>query len=122
MSRIDRISEEMMRALSEEIRMLKDPRVSGLVSITRCDVTGDLRYAKVYVSVYGDEEAQKKVFAGLKSAGGFLRREVAKRINLRYIPEPIFIKDDSIVRGVHISKIINDLGIEKGEDADDANE
>lgn len=108
--RIDRISEEVMKALAEAIRASKDPRVkNGLVSITRCDVTGDLRYAKVYVSVLGSEEQVRDVMQGLKSASGYLRREVGQRVQLRYAPELLFTLDDSIENGAHISKVIHDL-------------
>lgn len=108
--RIDRISEEVMKAIAQAIRDSKDPRVkNGLVSITRCDVTGDLRYAKVYVSVLGSEQQVKDVMQGLKSAAGYLRREVGQRVQLRYAPELLFTLDDSIVNGAHISKVIHDL-------------
>ena len=80
-----------MRALAEAIRTVKDPRLqNGLVSITRCDVTGDLRYAKVYISVLGTESDAKEVMRGLKSAAGWLRREVGSRVQLRYAPELVF--------------------------------
>ncbi|MGE4549608.1 MAG: 30S ribosome-binding factor RbfA [Intestinibacillus sp.] len=107
-TRIDRISEEVMKALAESIRTLKDPRVSGgLVSVTRCEVTGDLRYAKVYISVLGSEEDAKAVMRGLKSAAGFLRREVAHKVQLRYAPELQFHLDQSIVHGAHISELLH---------------
>lgn len=109
-TRIDRISEEVMKALAESIRTLKDPRVSGgLVSVTRCEVTGDLRYAKVYVSVLGSEDDAKDVMRGLKSASGFLRRDVAHRVQLRYAPELQFHLDESIVRGAHICELLHKL-------------
>ena len=109
-NRIDRISEEVHRALSEAVRTLKDPRVAGgLVSITRCDVTGDLRYCKVYVSVLGSKEQQENAIRGLKSAAGFLRREVSQMIEIRYMPELIIIPDDSISTGARISGILNTL-------------
>lgn len=107
--RIDRISEEVMKALSESLRSVKDPRVHGLVSIVGCQVTGDLRYAKVYVSVMGDKEEQKEVMRGLKSAAGYLRREVASKVQLRYAPELQFHLDESITRGAHISQVLHRL-------------
>ena len=74
--RSERISDEFQKALSEAIRTLKDPRVhEAMVSVTRCEVTGDLRYAKAYISVFGSEQQKKDVMRGLKSAGGYLRRE-----------------------------------------------
>lgn len=112
--RIDRISEEVMKAVSESIRDLKDPRTKkGLVSVTHCDVTGDLRYAKVYISVLGSTEDAKNVMKGLKSAAGFLRREVASIVQLRYAPELIFELDHSIIHGAHINEILNKM--EHGE-------
>ena len=112
-NRIDRISEEVMKALAESIRTLKDPRVSGgMVSVTHCEVTGDLRYAKVYISVLGSEDDMKAVMRGLKSASGFLRREVAHKVQLRYAPELVFHADSSITYGAHITKLLHDLGEE----------
>lgn len=109
-TRIDRISEEVMKALAESIRSLKDPRVSGgLVSVTRCEVTGDLRYAKVFISVLGSENDAADVMRGLKSASGFLRREVAHKVQLRYAPEFVFHLDQSIVHGAHITKLLHDI-------------
>lgn len=108
--RIERISEEFQKALSECIRTLKDPRVKDvMVSVTRCEVTGDLRYAKAFISVYGSEQQRKDVMRGLKSASGYLRREVASKIRLRYAPEIVFVADDSIVHGAHINQMLNDL-------------
>lgn len=109
-NRIDRISEEVMRALAEAIRTVKDPRVkNGLVSITHCEVTGDLRYAKVYISVLGSPEDAKEVMRGLKSASGYLRREVGSRVQLRYAPELVFTLDTSITHGAHITEVLNRL-------------
>lgn len=113
-TRIDRISEEVMKALAEAIRTLKDPRVSGgLTSVTHCEVTGDLRYAKVYISVLGSEEDAKAVMRGLKSASGFLRREVAHKVQLRYAPELLFHLDNSITYGAHINELLRDLETEE---------
>ena len=109
-NRIVRISEEVLRALAETIRLVKDPRVqNGLVSITHCEVTGDLRYAKVFVSVLGTPEQGAEVMQGLKSASGWLRREVGQRVQLRYAPELIFHLDASMTHGAHITKVIHDL-------------
>ncbi len=118
-NRIARISSEYQKALSEVMRTLKDPRIKGLVSITRCDVTGDLRYANVCISVLGATDSEKKdVLKGLKSASGFLRREVSRRVDLRAAPEPIFTLDDSIKRGTDILKVLSSLDIPADEDAD----
>lgn len=108
-TRINRISSEYMQALAACMRTLKDPRVQGFVSITRCEVTNDLRYAKVFISVLGDERAQKEAMRGLRSAAGYLRREVAQRVGLRAAPEPVFQLDDSIRHGAEIFSVLNDI-------------
>ena len=109
-NRIARINEEIQRQISADIRRLKDPRVSGsgMVSVTRVDTTGDLRYAKIYVSVL-DKSQEKDVLKGLKSAGGFLRRELGSALGLRYTPELIFEADDSIADGAHILEVMHDV-------------
>ena len=108
-NRIGRINEEIQRELAEQIRFLKDPRVSqvGMVSIIRVDTTGDLRYARVWVSVL-DKNQEKDVLKGLKSASGFLRRELGRKLQLRYTPELQFIADDSISQGAHILEVLRD--------------
>ena len=108
-NRIGRINEDIQRTLSELIRRLKDPRVSqvGMVSVIRVDTTGDLRYARVYVSVL-DKSREKDVMRGLKSAAGFLRRELSQSLQLRYTPELQFIADDSILQGAHILEMLRD--------------
>lgn len=107
--RIDRISSEYKQAMASSLRTLKDPRVQGLVSITRCEVTADLRYARIFVSVFGDEAAGKRAMQGLRSASGFLRREVAQKTGLRAAPEPLFSLDDSISHGTDILSILNKI-------------
>ena len=109
-NRIARINEEIQRQISADIRRLKDPRVSGsgMVSVTRVDTTGDLRYAKIYVSVL-DKSQEKDVLKGLKSAGGFLRRELGSALGLRYTPELIFEADDSIAYGAPILEVMHDV-------------
>ena len=108
-NRIGRINEEIQRELAEQIRFLKDPRVSqvGMVSIIRVDTTGDLRYARVWVSVL-DKNQEKDVMRGLKSAAGYLRRELGRALQLRYTPELQFIADDSISQGAHILEVLRD--------------
>lgn len=109
MDRTVRISEEMKREISSIIQNeLKDPRLSQLISVTNVNVTRDLRYAKVYVSIMGTEEEKKNSLNGLKSAAGFIRREVGHRVQLRYTPEVLFELDNSIEHGAYISKLIND--------------
>ena len=107
-NRIGRINEEIQRELSALLRTVKDPRVHGLVSITHVDTTSDLRYAKVYVSVL-DKSDGKDVIRGLKSAGGYLRRELGRALSLRYPPELVFQEDTSIDKGTHILKLLNDI-------------
>ena len=119
-NRIDRINEEIMRELSELLREVKDPRVHRtLLSITRVETTPDLRYAKVYVSLLDKQYTQETV-AGLKSAAGYLRRELGRSLQLRYTPELQWQADDSIVRGAHILELINKLELpeDDGNDGD----
>ena len=109
-NRIRRINDEIQRELADQLRNLKDPRVSGtgMVSITRVDTTNDLRYARVYVSVLNKDQ-EKDVLKGLKSASGFLRRELGRALSLRATPELTFIRDDSMAKGAHILQIMEDL-------------
>ena len=107
-NRIGRINEEIQRELSSLLRTVKDPRVHGLVSITAVDTSSDLRYAKVYIRVL-DKSDGKEVVKGLKSAGGYLRRELGQALQLRYTPELTFVADDSIAEGAHILEIIEKL-------------
>ena len=111
-NRIGRINEEIQRELSTLIRTVKDPRVHGLVSITAVDTTSDLRYSKIYVSVL-DKSDVKEVVKGLKSASGYLRRELGAALNLRYTPELLFVEDDSIGQGAHILSLLRDPEVVK---------
>jgi ribosome-binding factor A len=121
-ARIGRINDDIQRILADRLRQVKDPRVSdqGMITITRVDTTGDLRYAKVWLSVYGlkDEKEFKK---GLKSASGWLRREVGSTLKLVYTPELVFELDKSIEYGAKISNILENLNIPElsEEDAED---
>ena len=119
--RIDRISEEVRREVDAIIRdELSDPRISGTFSVTRADVTGDLRYAKIYISVLEDDK-RDELMAALKNAKGFIRRALGKRMIIRYTPELTFVNDKNIEYGVHIAKVLADtIGTEEG--ADDRNE
>ena len=118
-NRIGRINEEIQKVLSEDLRSLKDPRIQGLISITEVDTTGDLRYAKVYVSVL-EKDSSKEVLKGLKSAAGFLRRDLGTKLQLRYTPELIFVEDDSIERGSRIFDLLNSLDIPEEESDESA--
>ena len=111
-NRIGRINEEIQRELSALIRTVKDPRVHGLVSITAVDTTSDLRYSKIYVSVL-DKSDVSEVVKGLKSAGGYLRRELGAALKLRYTPELQFVADDSIGKGAHILCLLRDPEVVK---------
>lgn len=118
-NKIARINDDIQFVLSRLLRDIKDPRVQqGMISVTRVETTGDLRYSKVWLSVMGlqDEKEFKK---GLKSAGGWLRRELGSSMNLRYTPELVFEVDHSIEYGAHISQVISGLDIKHDEEEDD---
>lgn len=103
-----RINDEVQRELASILRDVKDPRVSGaFVSITAVDVTPDLKFAKIYYSsLMGDK---KELARGLRAASGFIRSQIAQRLNLRITPELTFILDDSVAHGAHISKLLNSI-------------
>ena len=111
-NRIGRINEEIQRELSTLIRSVKDPRVTGMISITAVDTTPDLKYAKIYISVL-DKSDCTQVLKGLKSASGFLRRELGRALQLRATPELTFIRDDSIEQGAHILDLLRDPTVVK---------
>lgn len=112
-NRIGRINEEIQRELSSLFRTLKDPRVQGgMVTITHVDTTSDLRYSRIYVSVL-DKTKEKDVIRGLKSAAGYLRRELGASLRLRYTPELQFVADDSIEYGAHILELLRDPNVVK---------
>lgn len=105
--RNNRLSGEVKRAISEIIRFdVKDPRISELMSVTDVHVTEDLKFAKIYVSDYNDIES---TLIALNSAKGFIRKEIGKKVKMRIIPELIFIKDDSIAKGMHMSSLIDKI-------------
>lgn len=116
-NRITRINEEIRNELSTIIRNdLKDPRVNKLTSVVRVDTTPDLKFCKVFVSVLGDTEVQEETEKGLKSSSGFIRNELARRINLRNTPELHFVLDHSIEYGVNMSKLIDDVTKEDSQE------
>ena len=118
-NRIGRINEEIQKELSNLIRNLKDPRVQDtMISITHVETTPDLRWAKVYVSFLQEDRA-KDALKGLKSAGGYLRRELGRALNLRYTPELNWALDDSITYGAKMLKLINSLEVNHDEDTDE---
>ena len=108
-NRIDKINEEVRRELAAVLRELKDTRIPLMTSVVAVNVTNDLSYAKCYISVMGDEETKKKAIEGLKSASGYIRREMGRRVDLRVIPEFLFELDDSIEHGAYINKMLNDI-------------
>ena len=117
-NRINRINEEIQKSIAAHIPNLKDPRVSGtMISVTRVETTPDLRYTKVYVSFLQSEKA-KNALAGLKSAGGYLRRELGHSLQLRYAPEIVWAEDDSIEYGAKMLKLINSLEVAHDEESD----
>lgn len=112
-NRIGRINEEVQRELSGLMRTLKDPRLqSGLVTITHVNTTPDLRHAKIFVSAL-DKTQEKEMLKGLKSAAGYLRRELGHALQLRYTPELHFEADDSILQGAHILEMLRDPNVVK---------
>ena len=108
-NRIGRINEEIKKEISQIIRELKDPRISLVTSVVAVDVTKDMRWCKVFISVMGDEKQQNDTIEGLKSAASFVRRELGARVDLRYTPEVIFTLDHSIEHGAHINKILREI-------------
>lgn len=105
-----RINGEVQKVLSEIIRgEIKDPRISPLTSVVSVSVAPDLKTCKAFISVLGNEEAQENTMAGLKSAVGYVRRQLAKELNLRNTPEITFVLDQSIEYGVNMSKMIDDV-------------
>jgi ribosome-binding factor A len=114
-SRSERVAEEIKKAVSQIINNeIKDPRVSGLISVTKVEMTKDLRHAKIFLSIYGEESEKQKVFEGLKNAEGFIRKELAHRVRMKFIPEISFKMDESIEYGIHIYKLLEE--VQKQED------
>ena len=104
-----RINDEVQKALAAIVREVKDPRISPLTSITGTEVAPDLKTCKVFVSVYGNDEAREKTMEGLHSASRFIRGELARKVNLRNTPELTFAMDDSIAYGVAMSHRIDEV-------------
>jgi len=116
--RINRMRELLLRELSDILSRMKDPRIQ-LVTVVATEVSKDLRYAKMFVSVIGSADEQKEAMVALENAMGFIRREVGKRIQLRYVPEIRVIYDNTMEKAAHITALIDSLGIDAdGEDGD----
>ena len=115
-NRLSRINDEIMKELSQIIRgELKDPRIGAMTSVIRVETTQDLKYAKVFVSVLGNEKEKENVMKGLQNAGGFIRRLIAQRINLRYTPEFRFKLDESAEYAIHMDQLFSQIAKEKEE-------
>jgi len=106
-NRVNRINEEFRKELSDIIRNMKDPRIPLMTSVVMVNVTPDLRYAKIYISVMGTEQEQKDAMTALKKSAGYVRREMGARLNMRYTPEPVFELDHSIEHGARITELLN---------------
>ncbi|UBF26822.1 30S ribosome-binding factor RbfA [Kovacikia minuta CCNUW1] len=122
--RVARVSELIKREVSQMLLSgIKDDRVgSGMVSVTDVEVSGDLQHAKIFVSIYGSNEAKAETMAGLKSATGFVRSELGQRIRLRRTPEVVFLEDNSLERGDRVLSLLNRLSQERqGSEADSLN-
>ena len=107
--RMERTTEDIRREITAILREVKDPRAQGLISVVRVEVTNDLSYCTVYVSAMEGLERAKEAVKGLKSAAGWLRREVGHKVQLRYAPELVFELDNSITHGAHISEMLHEL-------------
>ena len=117
-----RINEEVLRELSNILRgEIKDPRISPMCSVVAVEVAPDLKSAKAYISVLGDEAAQKSTMEGLKSSAGFIRRKLAENVNLRNTPEMTFILDQSIEYGVRMSRMIDEVAGHSGSGQEEEN-
>lgn len=117
--KLGRTTEDIKRELTAIFRELKDPRVTGcFLSIVRVEVTNDLSYCTVHVSALEGMDRAKEAVKGLKSAAGYIRRELGHRLRLRHVPELIFTPTDSIAYSAEISRILNSLDIPKDEEAD----
>lgn len=119
-NKLARANDDIQFVLSKLIREIKDPRVQqGMISVTRVETTGDLRYSKVWLSVMGMRD-EKEFKRGLKSAAGWLRRELGNSMKLRYTPELVFEIDHSIEYGAHISDVINSLDIRQDDEENES--
>lgn len=109
-SRADRIKKTLLKEISEIIqRHVKDPRISGIVSITEIELSPDYNYAKVFISVYGTEEEKEQTIEAIQESTPFIRRELGKRIRLRHTPELEFRKDDSLEKGSRITNLLDKI-------------
>ncbi len=119
--RMERVAELIKREVSQLLMQgIKDDRVGmGMVSVTDVDVSGDLQHARIYVSIYGSDEAREATMAGLRSATGYVRSELGQRIRLRRTPEVVFLEDRSFERGTKVLSLLNRLNAERPENGED---
>lgn len=117
--KMGRVTSDIKLALSDILREVKDPRISKLLSIVKLDVTGDMSYAKVYVSAIEGHDKTEESVKALKGAAGFIRRELGSRLKLRKVPELRFVADDSIEISANISRIVNNFEKKEEEPADE---
>ena len=116
--RMDRTGEDIMRELTAILRTVKDPRVTGLISIVRVDVTRDLSYATVHISAMDGLDAAKAAIKGLTSAAGYMRRELGNALKLRHVPQLQFVADDSIAYSARIAQTLEELSKDTKKDGD----
>lgn len=108
--RINRISEEVKKVVSQLLyNGIKDPRISSMTTVTRVEVTRDLSYANIYISVLGNDDEKHNTVTGLESARGFVRKEIGRTLDLRHVPEPRFHLDESIEQAIHMSELIKKI-------------
>lgn len=112
-NRLERIKQEVKREMSSIVRELKGPRISPMTSIVAADVSRDFKYAKIYVSVMGTDEEKRATMDALKSATGFIKREIGSRLDLRCVPQPTFVLDSTIDYGMHINELIHKINGEE---------
>jgi len=111
--RVQRLNNLIRQEISELLqRQVKDPRLGSFIAVTEVSISPDLRYAKIFVSHIGNEEEKRETMSTLASASGFFRRELAKRLRVRRIPELIFQWDDTIERGAHLLELIDQIAAE----------
>ncbi|MDD4569045.1 MAG: 30S ribosome-binding factor RbfA [Tepidanaerobacteraceae bacterium] len=114
-SRNERIAEEIKKNVSQIINDLKDPRIDGLISVTSVEVTKDLRHAKILISLYSDKTKKDSIFNAINNAKGYIRRELANKIRIKYIPEISFKMDESIEYGIQINKLLEEIKNQEGK-------
>jgi ribosome-binding factor A len=119
--RVSRVSSLIKREVSQMLLMdIKDDRVgAGMVSVTDVDLSNDLQHARIFVSIYGTEEAKEETMQGLKASAGYVRRELGQRIRLRRVPEVVFLEDSSIERGDRMLNLLNQLQTNRPDDEEE---